>query len=80
MKVNGFIDKYKARFVIKVYMQRKSLDYFNTYSPLIRINSIRMILAVAASRNLKVHQMDVKTTFLNGDLDEEIYMEHPVVL
>ena len=42
-----------------------------------RINSIRMVLAIAALRNLEIHQMDVKTTFLNGDLDEKIYMEQP---
>ena len=41
-----------------------------------RINSIRMMLAITILRNLEIHQMDVKTTFLNGDLDEEIYMEH----
>ena len=53
------------------------LDYFDTYSSVTRINSIRMVLAIYALRNLEVHQMDVKTTFLNGDLEEEIYMEQP---
>ena len=76
-KVDGSIDKYKARFVIKGYKQTKGLDYFDTYSPVTRINSIRMVLAIAALRNLEVHQMDVKIAFLNGDLDEEIYMEQP---
>ena len=75
MKADGSIDKYKARLVIKGYRQRESLDYFDTYSPVTRINFIRMILAIAALRNLKVHQMDVKTNFLNGDLEKEIYME-----
>ena len=75
MKVDGSIDKYKARLVIKDYRQREGLDYFDTYSPVMRINSIRMILAIAVLRNLEVHQMDVKTAFLNGDLEEEIYME-----
>ena len=74
-KVDGSIDKYKTRFVIKDYKQTKGLDYFDTYSLVTRINFIRMVLAISALRNLKVHQMDVKTTFLNGDLDEEIYME-----
>ncbi|PKI59003.1 hypothetical protein CRG98_020571 [Punica granatum] len=77
MKADGSIDKYKARLVIKGYKQKEGLDYFDTYSPVTRINSIRMILAIAALRNLEVHQMDVKTAFLNGDLDEEIYMEQP---
>ncbi|WKA09039.1 hypothetical protein VitviT2T_026717 [Vitis vinifera] len=75
MKVDGSIDKYKARLVIKGYRQTEGLDYFDTYSPVTRINSIRMVLAIAALRNLEIHQMDVKTAFLNGDLDEEIYME-----
>ena len=77
MKANGIIDKYKARLVIKGYKQNEGLDYFDTFSPVMRINSIRMVLAIAALRNLEVHQMDVTTAFLNGDLDEEIYMEQP---
>ena len=77
MKADGSIDKYKARLVIKGYRQKEGLDYFDTYSPVSRITSIRMIIAIAALRNLEIHQMDVKTAFLNGDLDEEIYMEQP---
>ena len=75
MKVDGSIDKYKARLVIKGYKQTEGLDYFDTYSPITRINSIRMVLEIVALRNLEVHQMDVKTAFLNGYLEEEIYME-----
>ena len=63
--------------MIKGYMQTKCLNYFETYSPLTRINSIRMMLAIFALRTLEVHQMDVITTFPNGELDEEIYMEQP---
>ncbi|RVX20813.1 Retrovirus-related Pol polyprotein from transposon TNT 1-94 [Vitis vinifera] len=77
MKVDRSIDKYKARLVIKGYRQTEGLDYFDTYSPVTRINSIRMVLAITALRNLEIYQMDVKTAFLNGDLDEEIYMEQP---
>ena len=76
-KVDGSIDKYKARLVIKDYKQTESLDFFDTYSPMMRINFISMVLAIAALRNLEVHQMDLKTIFLNGDLDDEIYMEQP---
>ena len=76
-KVDGSIDKYKARLVIKGYRQTEGLDYFDTYSPVTRINSIRMVFAIVALKDLEVHQMDVKTTFLNGDLNEEIYMEQP---
>ena len=67
MKEDWSIDKYKARLVIKGYRQTEGPDYFDRYSPVTRINSIRMVLS-----NLEVHQMDVKTAFLNGDLDEEI--------
>ncbi|GJV40431.1 retrotransposon protein, putative, ty1-copia subclass [Tanacetum coccineum] len=77
MKADGTIDKYKARLVIKGFRQREGLDYFDTYSPIMRITSIRMVLAIAAFRNLEVHQMDVKPSFLNGDLEEEKYMNQP---
>lgn len=77
LKTDGTIDKYKARLVIKGYKQQHGLNYFDTYSPMSRITSIRILLAIAAMRNLEVHQMDVKTAFLNGDLDEEIYIEQP---
>ena len=63
--------------MIKGYKQTEGLDYFDTYSPITRINSIRMVLTIAALRSLAIHQMDVKTTFLNGDFEEEIYMEQP---
>ena len=77
MKAYGSIDKYKARLVIKGYRQKEGLYYFDTYSPVTRITSIRMLIAIVALYNLEIHQMDVKTTFLNGDLDEEIYVEQP---
>ena len=77
MKADGSIDKYKARLVIKGYKQKEGLDYFDTYSPVTRISSIRMLIAIVVIHNLEIHQMDVKTAFLNGDLDEEIYMEQP---
>ncbi|GJZ45602.1 calcineurin B-like protein 4 [Tanacetum coccineum] len=76
-KADGTVDKYKARLVIKGFRQREGLDYFDTYSLVTRITSIRMILAIAALRNLEVHQIDVKKAFLNGDLEEEIYMNQP---
>ena len=75
MKHYGTIDKYKDRLVVKGYKQKEGLDYFDTYSPVTRITSIRILIALAAVHDLKIHQMDVKTTFLNGELEEEIYME-----
>ncbi|GJU13209.1 retrotransposon protein, putative, ty1-copia subclass [Tanacetum coccineum] len=77
IKADGTIDKYKERLVIKGYRQHEGLDYFDTYFPVTKITSIRMVLAIVALRNLEVHQMDVKMAFLNGDLEEEIYMNQP---
>jgi hypothetical protein len=67
MKADGSIDKYKARLVVRGYRQKEGLDYFDTYSPVTRITSIRMLIAIAALNNLEIHQMDVKTAFLNGE-------------
>ena len=77
MKVDWTIDKYKARLVVKGYRQKEGLDYFDTYSPVTRITSIRRLIALAAVHDLKIHQMDVKTAFLNGELEEDIYIEQP---
>ena len=77
LKPDGSIDKYKAILVAKGYQQKEGLDYFDTYSPVTRITSIRMLIAIAALHNLDIHQIDVKTAFLNADLNEEIYMEQP---
>ena len=63
-KVDGSIDKYKARLVIKDCKQIEDLDYFDTYSLMMRISSIRMVLVIYALRNLEVHQMNVKQHFL----------------
>ena len=57
------------------FKQREWIDYFDTYAPVARIMSIRVLLALISKYELIAHQMDVKTTFLNGDLDEEVYME-----
>lgn len=74
---DGSIQTFKARLVAKGFKQRKGIDYFDTYAPVARITSIRVLMAIASIYNLFVHQMDVKTAFLNGDLDEEVYMEQP---
>ena len=70
MKVDGTIDKYKARLVIQGFRQKEGIDYFDTYALVARISTIRLLLALAAIHNLVIHQMDVKTAFLNGELDE----------
>jgi len=77
LKPDGSVDKYKARLVAKGFKQRENIDFFDTFSPVTKITFIRVLIALAAIHNLEVHQMDVKTAFLNGELEEEIYMEQP---
>jgi hypothetical protein len=74
---DGSIEKYKARFVARSFSQKESIDYEETFAPVARYTSIRTILALAAKMKWKLHQMDAKTTFLNGVIEEEVYIEQP---
>ena len=76
-KADGTVDKYKARLVAQGYAQKAGIDYDETFAPVAKFTSIRMLLALAAHHDFEIHQMDVKTAFLNGDLDVDIYMEQP---
>ena len=69
--------KYKARFVVKGFGQRQDIDFDKIFHPVVKMSSIRIVLGLAASFNLEIEQMDVKTNFLHGELEEEIYMEQP---
>ncbi|XP_059431574.1 uncharacterized mitochondrial protein AtMg00820-like [Corylus avellana] len=80
MKYDGSIDKYKVRLVAKGFRQSKGIDYFDTYASVARISSIRTLISLASISNLEIDQMDVKTAFLNGYLDEELFEEKQVVL
>ena len=69
--------KYNAILIAKGYSQVHGIDYNETFASVAKMNSIRLALAIAASRQWEVHHMDVKCAFLNGDLNEEIYMQQP---
>ena len=69
--------RYKARLVVKGFSQRKGVDFDDIFSPVVKMSSIRVVLGLAASLDLEIEQMDVKTAFLHGELEEEIYMEQP---
>ena len=76
-KENGDIERRKARLVAKGYAQRPGTDFQETFAPVARISSIRMLMALSAEWNLTVHQMDVVTAYLNGEVEEELFMEIP---
>jgi hypothetical protein len=71
---DGTINKYKAKLVAKGYTQKEGEEFFDTYSPVARLTTIHVLLPLIASYGPFIHQMDVKTSFLNGELEEEIYM------
>ena len=76
-KSDGTVDRFKARFVAKGYAQAYGIDYKDTFSRVVKFTSIRTILAFAAQEGLIAQQINVVTAFLNGHLEEEIYIEQP---
>jgi hypothetical protein len=74
-KSDGTIDKYKARLAAKDYAQNERIDYTEKFSLVAKLDTIRMVLALAAQYKWTIYHMDVKSTFLNGYVDEEIYVE-----
>ena len=75
INLNGSVNKYKARLVIKGYAQMFGVDFSETFAPVARLDTIRMLLVLAAQKDWVIHQMDVKSIFLNGYLEEEIFVE-----
>jgi hypothetical protein len=73
----GKVLKHKARLVAKGYVQRQGVDFEEVFAPVARLDSIRLLIALAAHESWEIHHMDVKTAFLNGDLKEEVYVAQP---
>ena len=75
---DGSIEKYKARFVARGFSHKEGIDYEETFVPIARYTSIRLVFSLAIVMKWKIHQMDVKTAFLNGVVEEEVYVEQPL--
>ena len=74
---DGSVEKYKARFVTRGFSQKEGIDYEETFAPVARYTSIQAIISLAFVMGWKLHQMDMKTAFLNGVIEEEVYIEQP---
>ena len=78
-KSNGEVDKHKARLVAKGFSQQECIDYYETFAPISKWNTIRTIIILATQNDWKLHQIDVKSAFLNGDLKEQVFITKPHV-
>ena len=79
LNANNEISKFKARLVARGFSQIEGLDYNETFALVAKMPTIKLVLALASKMNWPIHQMDIKSAFLNGDLHEEIYMDQPPI-
>ena len=71
------MEKYKARLVAKGYKQKVGIDYEEVFAPVARIETVRLVISLATQNKWKIFQLDVKSAFLNGYLNEEVYIDQP---
>jgi len=78
VNANGEIVRHKARLVAKGFLQKAGIDYGEVYAPVARIETVRLVVALATNKDWSLHQLDVKSAFLNGPLEEEVYVQQPI--
>lgn len=75
--VHGLVEHYKARLVARGFKQKYGTDYNETFCPVVRMESLQALVALSVQLGLQLHEVDVTTAFLNGELEEEVYMQQP---